>query len=112
MKKSGMRNPFNKDELTRWFIDNYECWYCGQNHWNCFHHAVGRGSGDSDCERSILNAIPLNNFDCHLRIHGKLRKDENIKIMLQKTIRYLLSKGYKFNEIDNEFIIKYKKYYE
>ena len=106
-----MRNPFKKDGLSRWFIDNYECWHCGMNHWNCFHHAVGRGNGDSKCESSILNAVPLNNFDCHLRIHGQLRKDENVEKMLQKTMRYLLKNGYDFNEIDKEFIAKYKKYY-
>lgn len=107
-----MRNPFKREELNRWFMDNYECWYCGQNHWDCFHHAVGRGAGDSKCERSILNAIPLNNFECHLRIHGELRKDENVKIMLQKTMKYLLSQVYKFNDTDNDFIMKYKKYYD
>jgi len=112
MKNTGMRNPFKRIELERWFGDNYECWHCGKNHWNCFHHAVGRGSGDSKCERSILNAVPLNNFECHLAIHGALTLDKNVRIMLQKTMRYLLKCGYEFNEIDKEFIIKYKKYYE
>lgn len=112
MKNRGPRNSFNREELNRWFGDNYECWYCGKNHWNCFHHAVGRGNGDSKCESSILNAIPLNNFNCHLRIHGELRLDENVKIMLQKTMRYLLSRGYEFNEADKEFIMKYKTYYD
>ena len=107
-----MRNNFDKTELNRWFIDNYECWRCGMNHWNCFHHGVGRGAGDSICERSILNAVPINNFECHLPQHGQLRKDENVKILLQKTMRYLLSKGYVFNDIDEEFVVKYKKHYD
>ena len=111
MKNTGLSNGFNKEELNRWFGDNYECWVCGMNHWNCFHHAVGRGAGGSKCERSILNAVPLNNFNCHLNIHGKLRKDEHVIIFLQKTMRYLLSKGYVFNEIDKQFIEKYEKYY-
>lgn len=112
MKNRGAKNPFNKEDLQRWFLDNYECWHCGQNHWNCFHHAVGRGARDSKCESSILNAVPLNNFNCHLPIHGELRKDENVRVMLQKTIRYLLSKGYELKEIDVEFYKKYERYYE
>ena len=112
MKNSGMRNGFDKEDLNRWFGDNYECWRCGQNHWNCFHHGVGRGDGDSKCESSILNAVPLNNFQCHLKIHGEIRKEENVRIFLQKTVKYLLSRGYKFKDIDKEFIMKYKSYYE
>lgn len=107
-----MHNDFNKTELQRWFLDNYECWFCGMNHWDCFHHAVGRGNGDSKCEASILNAVPLNNFQCHLRIHGELRNEDNVKIMLQKTMKWLLKQGYEFNQIDIDFITKYKKYYE
>ena len=104
-------NNFDKVELMRWFGDNYECWVCGKNHQNCFHHIVGRGNGDSKCESSILNAAPLNNFECHLQIHGQLRKEENVKVLLQKTIRYLLKKGYEFSKIDEQFIMKYKRYY-
>ncbi len=106
-----MRNSFNQEELVRWFGDNYECWVCGMNHWNCFHHAVGRGAGDSKCESSILNAVPLNNFDCHLPIHGELRKDENVGKLLKKTLKFLLGNGYELNDKDKEFIEKYKKYY-
>jgi len=107
-----MHNGFDAVELKRWFLWNYECWWCGQNHWDCFHHIVGRGNGNSVCESSILNAAPLNNFKCHLRIHGQITNEENISGLLQKTMRYLLKQGYQFNEKDKEFIIKYKNYYD
>lgn len=107
-----MHNDFNVTELNRWFGDNYECWLCGRNHWDCFHHIMGRGGGITKAESSILNAAPLNNFECHLRVHGKLVTEESQKVLLQKTMRHLLKQGYEFNEIDKEFIMKYKKYYE
>ena len=112
MKSSKSHNNFDKLEIDKWFGYNYECWVCGKNHWNCFHHIVGRGKGDSKCERSILNACPVNNFQCHLPIHGTLKSEENQAILLQKTLRYLIKQGYKFNDLDNEFIIEYKKFYD
>lgn len=88
------------------------CWYCGMSHADCFHHAVGRGNGDSECESSILNAIPLNNHLHHLPIHGMLCTKENTAILLRKTMRYLLSQGYDFDEKAKLFIIKYREYYD
>lgn len=105
-------NNFDEVELRRWFGDNYECWLCGQNHNNCFHHIVGRGYRDSDIERSILNAAPLNNFNCHLPYHAELKLEDNIKRLLQKTIRYLLKRGYQFNGVDEQFIMRYQRYYK
>lgn len=112
MKNTGMHNNFDLVELKRYFLYNFTCWWCNQSHADCFHHAVGRGNGDSKCESSVLNAIPLNNFQCHLPVHGKLRKDENVKILLQKNMRYLLKQGFEFKEKDKEFVGKYYKYYE
>lgn len=112
LKKMKPSNDFDKFEIEKWFRGNYECWLCGQNHWNCLHHIVGRGKGDSRCERSILNACPLNNFKCHLPVHAELKNEKNQAILIQKTIRYLLKNGYTFNEIDEEFIFKYKRIYD
>ena len=111
MKKTGLHNSFDPVHLQRWFLDNHECWACGQNHIDANHHIVGRGNGDSECESSILNCAPLNNFQCHLRIHGELRLDANVRLLLQKTIKYLLSKGYEFNSKDEAFIMKYRHFY-
>lgn len=107
-----MKNGFNSEELNRWFAYNYSCWYCHRNHWDCFHHIMGRNEGRGRAESSILNAAPLNNFECHLRIHGQLMKENQQKKFLHKTMRYLLKQGYEFNEVDKEFIIKYKHLYE
>ena len=59
----------------------------------------------------IALSHPMNNFECHLQIHGKLRTEKNQKILLQKTMKYLLKQKYVFNEIDKLFIEKYKDYY-
>lgn len=107
-----MKNDFDTTELTRWFMDNYECWTCGRNHWDCFHHIMGRNEGRGTAESSILNAAPLNNFECHLKIHGQLMTKENQKRLLQKTMRHLLKQGYTFNKNDETFIEKYIELYE
>ena len=108
------RNPFNEEELNRWFIFNQECWYCklfekDKTKWNypdCFHHIKG-GSN------SLLNAAPLNNFNCHLPNHGKLKKEENRKKLLKETFIYLLSQGYKISKKEDiEFIEENKEIYE
>ena len=112
MKNKGLKNNFNQHELNFWFESNRECWVCGKSHWDCFHHIMGRGGFGDGCESSILNSAPLNNFQCHLAVHGELRQEENCKILLQKTMKYLLSKGYKFDEVDKKFIDKYKNLYD
>ncbi len=100
-----MRKDFERDLLNKWFCYNYECWWCGKNHWDCFHHIV---KGD---ENSILNSAPLNNENCHLPIHKRLRSKENIKKLLRKTLEYLLSHGYRLKKEDKDFISRYRKYY-
>lgn len=107
-----MTNSFNKVELERWFGYNYQCWMCGKNRQDAFHHIVGRGNISSRAESSILNAAPVHNFSCHINIHGELRREENQKELLQKTMRYLLAQGYEFNNIDKLFIEKYIHFYE
>jgi len=100
-----MKNDFDRGHLQNWYLYNYKCWWCGRNSWNCFHHVLGRVSN------SILNSAPLCNETCHLNIHGKIRKTENVRILLDKTLKYLLSQGYVFNDNDKKFIEKNQKYY-
>src|SRR5690606_38406854 len=107
-----MKNDFDVTELNRWFGYNYCCWFCDRNHWNCFHHIMGRNEGRGDAESSILNAAPLNNFECHLRVHGQLMKKNMQSKLLQRTMRHLLKQGYEFTEKDQRFIMKYKHLYE
>jgi len=98
------KNDFTTDsrELFLW---NYECWECGQNHWDVLHHILGRSSN------SPLNAAPLNNFECHIG-NGKLSHASKRSYYLQKTLEYLKKNNYKFTKKDKEFIEKNKKFYE
>lgn len=101
-----MKNDFNREELQKWFTYVYSCYWCGVSHADCWHHITGRDSN------SILNAAPLANYPCHVPIHGQLKRPENVKIFLNKTMSYLIKQGYQFTEKDKEFIQKYRKSYE
>lgn len=102
-----MRKEFDKDELMRWYVDCFVCVWCGKWHADCFHHVVT----DGDYTDSLLNAAPLFNFDCHIQIHSKLRKIENVKMLLEKVLSYLLGKGYQLNNTDKKFIEDHKQIY-
>ena len=102
------QNNFDSDEVRRWFTYCYECWWCGKNHWNCGHHIDGRRKKFSN---SLLNFAPLNNEECHLPNHGKLKNDENITMLLRKTFEWLMGQGYELTELDKNFIESRKEYY-
>lgn len=76
------------------------------------HHIVGRGIPQNKEESSILNCAWLCNYKCHIQIHGKLRTDYYVRILLNKTKEFLDSVGYEMTENDFAFMEKYKKYYE
>ncbi|MFA5397976.1 MAG: hypothetical protein WC346_18335 [Methanogenium sp.] len=99
-----LKNEFTQ-ETRDLFFWNKKCWWCGQNHWNCLHHILGRVSN------SPLNAAPIANFGCHIG-NGKLSQFEVRKKMLKKTLEYLLENGYVLTEKDKEFKKKYEKYYK
>jgi len=101
-----MRNNFNRQKLFDYFIYNYECWICGQNGQDAFHHIIGRDSN------SILNAAPVHNDKCHLQKSGWLHKPEVEKQLLQKTFIYLKKQDYQLIQKDLEFIAKYAHYYK
>ncbi len=105
---SQLKNDF-PIEVRNLFLWNFECWVCGKNTWDCGHHIMGRGFGDSIVEQSALNFAPLCNYTCHL---GRNFTEEEKKIMLQKTIRFLLRNNYQLKEIDIQFYEKYKRYYQ
>jgi hypothetical protein len=99
-----LKNNFTEESI-RLFSNNQTCWFCGENHANCFHHILGRVS------KSPLNIAPLNNFQCHIS-NGLINTDKWKKILLQKTLKYLLSNNYRLTEEDLMFIKKFKYYYE
>jgi hypothetical protein len=78
---------------------------------NAHHHIVGRGMGNSEVERSILNCAFVCNQKCHIQIHGKLRKREMVKVLLNKTLEFLKKESYQLTTLDKEFIKKYGNYY-
>ena len=100
------QNDFDREKLKRWFFYNKKCFWCGKEHADIFHHIDGRWSN------SILNASPLNNFECHINIHPILRKKENKFILLRKTLEYLMKDNYDFDENDKQFINKNHSFYE
>lgn len=75
------------------------------------HHIMGRGSGDSELESSILNAAPLCNQKCHLPHHGRLCTPEYQKKFLNKTYEYLMKRNYFLTELDLAFMEKYAHLY-
>lgn len=104
-----MNSNFDKEEISRWFGEDYTCWWCGEYHANTLHHILGRSG---KYKFSLLNAAPLDNENCHLKIHSSLNKKENKKMLLQKTLTYLLSQGYKLNDTDKEFLYENKEFYK
>ena len=97
-------NNFDKEELNRWFGDNWECWFCQKNTNDCIHHIIP--ISDSGCSNSMLNVCPICNHKCHLPNHGKLVTEEWKIKFLTKTLIYLKNQGYKFNSKDMSFIRK------
>ena len=98
--------PFSKD-MEELFRDCYECWECEMNGWDCFHHCMGGDFPEAD---SVLNAVPLHNFKCHIGT-GHHFTEEQKKKYLNKTFNYLAGIGYQLTDKDKSFINKFKKYY-
>lgn len=67
----------------------------------------GRGR-EEGCEKSPFNFAPLCNFSCHLYRHGYWKTREGKKFLFQKTVDWLAKVGYTLNDIDNDFLDKYK----
>lgn len=104
-----MKNGFDRDELARYFIDCHTCWVCGMNSWSAFHHICGRARRFN---ASILNAAPVHNEQCHLKIHGRLKLRKNMVMLLEKTLRHLQNVGYILTPLDREFMEDYHDLYK
>jgi len=105
-----MNNEFSKDTRLL-FIYTWECFYCGSNKADAIHHIVGRGAKESCLESSPLNAAPICNHKCHIPNHGLLKTEEQMKILLNKTYKFLIESGYILTEKDLDFIEKYSNFY-
>lgn len=93
-----LNNPFPLQVRLLYLYNNYECWECGSNGQYQggieLHHIWGRISA------SALNSAPLCK-ECHSHVHHSREEHQRL---LRKTIRFLVSQGYKLNDIDNQFL--------
>lgn len=87
------------------FVDNYSCWLCGRNTWDCGHHIFGGNFEEAD---SPLNFAPLCNFSCHL---GRTFSDKQKTDFAVKTLQYLLLRGYTPTIADKTLIRRYRGLY-
>ena len=99
-----LTNDFT-EETRELFFWNKECWICKGNNPDAMHHILGRVSA------SPLNCCPIHNFKCHIG-NGKLATFDMKKILLEKTLNYLLENNYHLTSEDKKFMKKFKKYYE
>jgi len=106
-----MSFDFDKENLARYFIDNYVCWFCGKNTVNAFHHIHPR-SDVARCSSSIFNVAHMCNYPCHINNHGLITTEEWRKKLLRRTAKYLFSKHIILSEEDKIFLSENKKYYE
>jgi hypothetical protein len=99
-----LRNDFTTEtkDLFAWC---YQCFWCGQNGWDCFHHILGRVSN------SPLNACPIHNMKCHIH-NGELSKFSTEKMLLKRTLEYLLENNYELTQQDIDFMKSYSTHYD
>jgi len=93
-------------ETRELFRNNYECWICGKNCWDSFHHCLGGNFEEAD---SVFNAVPICNATCHI---GKSFSEEEKSRLLKKTKEYLRIIGYELTKKDIKFLELKKRYYE
>ena len=99
-----LRNNFT-EETRELFFWNDKCWICEGNKSDAMHHILGRVSS------SPCNCAPVHNFRCHIG-NGKLATFEVKKVLLKRTLNYLLKNNHRLTVKDKQFMKKYKKYYE
>lgn len=94
----------------------YECLACGRSHSDCLHHIFGRGPKryrKSKQYASILNSCPLNNAECHIKNHSKVKGNEELLRKVFKRIEQAVRRGdYEWTERDREFYKLYEDTYK
>ena len=104
-----LKNGFSQDDRSL-YMGVWHCWgithdgsYCMSNGSDCggleLHHIMGRRK-QLKCLSSILNSALLCKR-CHDRVTHSM--DEHRQLFL-KTMKFLHSKGYKFKQVDIEFL--------
>jgi len=113
MKRTGLKYRFDREKLNSVWAFNFRCFLCEESGADCFHHIKSSPSSDykiGEFNKSVCNSFPIHNEGCHL-YNPELHRIENEKMMLVKVFRYLLKNNYVFEEIDKEFIRKYRENY-
>lgn len=95
---------FNFEEAKQWFGEPAICRVCGDYGADALHHAFSRSG---EYTGSLLNAVPVHNFECHIRIHGELMKREVQEEFVAVNYMILKKRGYKLKDLDLKFIAKY-----
>ena len=114
MRKSGLKNRFDKDELMATWTGIYICLWCGKAHADCIHHIKSLSSQrfvEGKFNQSMLNACPINNFECHID-NGELHRPENERMLAQKVLKTLLKDRYKLKKTDKDFVENYPELYQ
>lgn len=100
------------ESVKQYWIGFYTCLECGRNHFSELHHILSPSSMDyikGEHNKSILNSCPIGN-ECH--IHCSLHSFKKQKELLNKVKDILDRQGYKYEEVDYQFMAKYSKYYD
>jgi hypothetical protein len=109
-----MNNLSNRfpEEVREFWIGWYKCLICGKNHADCLHHIISPSSQNympGEHNKSIFNACPVNNWDCHI---GKPLHTAQIQAQLIRRVKKIIDKSdYKLNKLDKKFLQVYEEYY-
>jgi len=100
-------NDFSQ-ETKHLFDYCYSCSECNRNNIADFHHIVHRHNKHDDTESSPLNCAVLCR-KCHQM--GDIHSHEKQCKYLNQTANFLISQGYELQEVDFQFLKKYKDNY-
>lgn len=104
MKKRGSgSNPFDNDQLARYYDEYQQCARCGKHNATDFHHNISRSNPHTS---SIINAIPLCR-SCH---------DDNVDFntpdrqrkFFEWNMKWLLNREYDITEKDQDYLVAYR----
>ena len=110
-KRGTGTNCFNNQLLRRYYDDYQPCFGryidtdgnerdCGRYDSTDFHHNVPRNNRYAD---SPLNAVPICRR-CHSN-HSFVTRTDNQQIAFEKVVLHLVERGYKFTELDYQFVL-------
>lgn len=101
-KRGSGANCFNNNELRKYYNDVQQCYVCDLYGASEFHHSEVRKRKYAN---SLLNAIPIHPA-CHVN-HGFITRLDNQQMLFRKVVINLLRQGYKFTELDRNYINEY-----